>query len=243
MKKNLHELLRKQMELAITDYDMVEAGDRILVGISGGADSFTMLNLLSGKKIYVSQDISIIVVHIDLGFDPHNHAHIQALRDYLQKHSYEYHIERSNIGPLAHSDFNRRNPCFLCTRLRRKRLFEIAAEKKCNKIALGHHKDDLIETLLINIFFGRQISTMKPKQDFFKGEFYIIRPLVYIWEKKIKPYAQEQDFPLFENKCPTSNTSKRQYIKNLLHQLQREHKLVKENIFKAMKHVKPDYLL
>ena len=231
------------MELAINDYKMIEPGDRILVGISGGADSFTLLKLLSGKKIYVSNDISLIAVYLDLGFNEENQSHIKKLKSYFENNNYEYYIAKSNFGPLAHSDFNRLNPCFLCSRLRRKRIFEIAQEQGCNKIAYGHHKDDIVETLLINIFFGREISTMKPNQDFFKGLFHIIRPLAYIWEKTIKKYAARQNFPLFDNQCPTAKTSKRKVIKDLLNNLEQEHKLVKENIFKAMKHVNTDYLL
>jgi len=231
------------MELAINDYQMIQPGDRMLVGISGGADSFTLLTLLSGKKIFIPADISIIAVHLDLGFEQNNEANLQRLEKYFQENDYEYYIEKSSIGPLAHSDVNIHNPCFLCSRLRRKRIFEIAKEKGCNKIAYGHHKDDIVETLLLNIFFGREISTMKPNQEFFNGLLHIIRPLCYIWEKKIKEFAKEQQFPVFENGCPTSATSKRRVIKNMLHELSRENKLIKENIFKAMKHVKVDYLL
>ena len=165
------------------------------------------------------------------------------MQKYFEESNYEYHIEKTDIGTLAHFDFNRRNPCFLCSRLRRKRIFEIAHEKGCNKIAYGHHKDDIVETLLINMFFGREISTMKPNQDFFNGLIHIIRPLAYVWEKKIKEYSTRQNFPLFENNCPTAKTSKRKYVKDLLFDLQKDHRLIKENIFKAMKHVKPDYLL
>jgi len=243
MKKNLHEFLRKNMELAINDYGMIQEGDRILVGISGGADSFTLLRLLSGNKIFVSNEISLLAVHLDLGFDPNYKTIHYQLKKYLEENHYEHLIERSDIGPLAHSDFNRRNPCFLCSRLRRKRIFEIAHEHGCNKIAYAHHKDDIIETLLINIFFGREISTMKPCQDLFKGTFYIIRPLAYLWEDVIKKYAAKQNFPVFDNKCPTSKTSKRQFVKGLLRDLHREDKQIKENIFKSLKHVKTEYLL
>lgn len=242
-RKSLYEFLRKNMELAVSDYQMIQPGDRILVGISGGPDSYTLLKLLSGHKIYIPQDISLVAVHLDLGFDRDNAIHLTRLTEYFKEHNYEYHVEKSDIGPLAHSDYNRLNPCFLCSRLRRKRIFEIAQAMGCNKIAYGHHKDDIIETLLINIFFGREISTMKPKQEFFKGLVCVIRPLAYIWEKRIKEYAKHQNFPLFENKCPTIKTSKRKFVKNLLYELEKEHRLIKENIFKAMKHVKTDYLL
>lgn len=242
MKKNLHEFIRKNMELAVNDYGMIREGDKILIGLSGGADSFALLKVLSGKKIFISNNISLLPVHIDLGFK-NNDTDLNHLKAYLEAQGHEYIIEKSNIGTLAHSDFNRLNPCFLCSRLRRKRIFEIADANHCNKIAYGHHKDDIVETLLINMFYGREISTMKPNQELFGGKFHIIRPLAYVWEQMIKKYAAQQKFPLFDNDCPTSNTSKRKYIKNLLNRLQKDNKHIKENIFKSLKHVKTDYLL
>jgi len=240
--KNLHEFLRKNMEIAINDYKMIQSGDRILVGISGGADSFTLLKLLSSRKIYVTNDIDIVAVYLDLGFQPESKSHLQRLEQYFVEHSIHYKIVETNIGPYAHSEKNRLNPCFLCSRHRRKRLFEIANDNGCCKIALGHHKDDIIETFLINIFFGRETSTMVPNQEFFNGKFHIIRPLAYIEENFIKKYAIENKFPVFENNCPTAKTSKRTYVKNLLIQLEKDYRGIKKNIYRAMKNVKPDYL-
>ncbi|MFH1113722.1 MAG: ATP-binding protein, partial [Pseudomonadota bacterium] len=147
-------------------------------------------------------------------------------------------------GPLAHSDFNRKaSPCFLCSRMRRKRLFELARDYRCNKVALAHNRDDVIETLLLNIFFAREISTMLPSQTYFRGEFNLIRPLAYIEESLLKRFASESCLPVIENPCPTAGKTKREYIKDLLKKLEADHRGLKENIFKAMKHVKPDYLL
>jgi len=242
MKKTLHEFIRKNMELAITDFQMVQPGDRIMVGISGGADSFVLLKILSGRKIFTPNDISLIAVHVDLGFYGDNPPYYHQLQSYFETNGYEYHIETTKIGTYAHSEQNRKNPCFLCSHFRRHRMIQLAEKFNCQKIALGHHKDDVIETLMINILFGRQISTMMPNQELFKGKFHIIRPLVYIWEKKIKQYAQQNDFPTFENPCPSAKTSKRMYIKNLLQNLERDYKGIRENIFKSLRHVKGDYL-
>jgi tRNA 2-thiocytidine biosynthesis protein TtcA len=151
-------------------------------------------------------------------------------------------VEKTDIGPLSHSDYNRKNPCFLCSRLRRKRIFEIAAERGCNKIALAHHKDDIIETLLINLFFGREISTMMPKQPIFQGSLHIIRPFAYIREELIKKYAKEHGMLSIENQCSSSKTSKRMQIKKLLQELEVENKNVRDNIYKALRHVNVDYL-
>jgi len=242
MKKNLYEFIRKNMELAVTDFQMIQPGDRILVGISGGADSFVLLKMLSGRKIFTPKDISLIAVHIDLGFYGDDPPYFDQLKAFFEINGFEYHIETTKIGTYAHSEKNRKKPCFLCSRFRRQRMIELTEKFNCQKIALGHHKDDVIETLMINILFGRQISTMMPNQQLFKGKLHIIRPLVYIWEKKIKQYAQQNDFPLFENPCPSAKTSKRLYIKKLLQDMEREHKGIRENIFKSLRHVKGEYL-
>jgi len=242
MKKSIYEFIRKNMEMAASDFKMIQPGDRIMVGISGGVDSFVLLRMLSGRKIFIPQDISILAVHIDLGFYGENPSYYIKLKNYFESNNYEYHIEKTKIGTYAHSEKNRKKPCFLCSRFRRQRMIELAEKFNCQKIALGHHKDDVIETLMINILFGRQISTMMPNQELFKGKFHIIRPLVYIWEKKIKQFAQQNDFPTFENPCPSAKTSKRLYIKKLLQDMEKEHKGVRENIFKSLRHVKMDYL-
>ena len=119
----------------------------------------------------------------------------------------------------------------------------MADETGCNKIAFAHHKDDIIETLLINIFYAREISTMTPNQSIFGGKLHIIRPLAYIRENLIKKYAIECELPAIENDCPTSKVSRRMYIKKLLNELEEENKNIRENIFKAMSNVKMDYLL
>ncbi|HQG66953.1 MAG TPA: ATP-binding protein, partial [Smithella sp.] len=177
-----------------------------------------------------------------MGFDP-TYEKYDRLEKYFQEHGYRYVMEKTNIGNLAHSDFNKKNPCFLCSRLRRKRIFEIADAEDCNKIAFAHHRDDIIETLLINIFYGREISTMMPNQSIFGGKLHIIRPLVYLREELVKKYSKERQFPVLKNDCPTSQTSKRIYIKKLLRELEKDNKEIRDNIYKAMSHVKPDYLV
>jgi tRNA 2-thiocytidine biosynthesis protein TtcA len=233
--------LKKWMEKAIMDYGMIDAGDRLLVGVSGGADSLALLDLLNSPMIFVPS-FTLQVVHIDPGFDP-TYEGYRILEDYLKAGGYDYVMEKTGIGPLAHSDFNKKNPCFLCSRLRRKRIFEIAAGRGCNKIAFAHHRDDIVETLLLNMFYSREISTMVPNQSIFAGELHIIRPLAYIREAFVKKYAWECRFPAIENRCPTSKTSRRLYIKNLLNELEKENQDIRHNIFRSMHHVKQDYLL
>jgi tRNA 2-thiocytidine biosynthesis protein TtcA len=240
----LHLHLRKRLEQAVVKHRMLSEGDRVLVGVSGGADSLALLKLLTGPLLFIPQPELVLAVYVDLGFAGANGRPALHLKQYFEEEGYRYRIKRTNIGPLAHSDFNRKaSPCFLCSRLRRRELFELAREYRCNKIALAHNKDDVIETFLLNIFFAREISTMLPYQSFFKGDFYLMRPLAYIEESLLKRFAREASLPVVENPCPTARNTKRQYIKDLIKKLELDHRGLKENIFKSMKHVKPDYLL
>ena len=237
----LYHHLKKWLEKAVKDYAMIREGDRVLVGVSGGADSLALLDLLASPMVF-TPSFELLAVHIDLGF-PGSEGDLDQLRGYFEDRGYPFVIDRTDYGPLAHSDFNRKNPCFLCSRLRRKRIFEIAAERGFNRIALAHHRDDIIETLLINMFYGREISTMMPAQSIFGGKLHIIRPLAYLPEEPIKKYARECQFPIVENRCPSSKTSRRGYIKDLLKNLERDNPDIRHNLWTAMSHVKPDYLL
>ncbi|NLN59834.1 MAG: tRNA 2-thiocytidine(32) synthetase TtcA [Deltaproteobacteria bacterium] len=232
--------LKKWLEKAVMEYGMIAEGDRVLVGVSGGKDSMVLLDLLATPMLFVPS-FSLAAVHIDMGFDPAYGCH-DALKTHFEERGCDYTIEKSDIGPLAQSDYNRKNPCFLCSRLRRKRIFEIAAEKGCNKIALAHHRDDIVETLLINLFYGREISTMMPVQSVFGGKMHIIRPLSFLREGVIKKYAAERGLPVFQNLCPSNDDSKRLYVKNLLNGMEKDNRKVRDNILRAMTHVKMDYL-
>lgn len=233
--------LKKWLEKAAMDFGMIEKGDRILVGVSGGADSLALLDLLNTPMLYIPSEYSLVAAHVDLGFEPDSPAY-PILEDHLREGGYTYFMEKTAIGPYAHGELNRKNPCFLCSRLRRKRLFEVAGDYGCNKVALAHHKDDIIETLMINILYGREISTMLPRQDIFQGKMSIIRPFAYIREELVKKYARERGFPVVDNACPTSRNSRRALVKGLLREFEKDNGNIRENIFKALRHVKPDYL-
>ena len=235
-----YKALNRDFGKAVHRYEMLQDGDRIVVGLSGGADSLTMMWMLSERLARIPINYELYAVHIDPGFEG---SFSDALESYCADKGFSLRVEHTDYGVLGHSSSNRENPCFLCSRLRRKRLFEIADELACNKVALGHNKDDIIETLFINICYSGEISTMVPSQPFFDGKFTVIRPLAFADEKRIREFAREQNFPEFVNPCPSADNSKRQEIKAVLKGLYRTNNKIKGNIFRAMSHVKPDYLL
>jgi tRNA 2-thiocytidine biosynthesis protein TtcA len=225
---------------AIHDYDMIANGDRIALGLSGGHDSLTLLWMLKERIRRIPIRYEIVPIYIDPGFEG---GFGDLLKDCCSQWGIELRVEETRHGILAHSSENRENPCFLCSHLRRKRLFEIADELGCRKLALGHNKDDLIETLFLNICYAGEICTMVPSQIFFQGKFTVIRPLAFVDETIIRKFARENRFPVFINPCPTSKTSKRKEIKDMLNRLYQGNNNVKGNIFRALSHVKTDYLL
>ena len=228
------------MGKALHRYQMISNGDRILVGVSGGADSLTLMWMLNERLKRVPINYELFAAYIDPGYEG---SLGESLEWYGNKIGFSIRVEYTDYGPLAHSPVNRENPCFLCSRLRRKRLFEIADELGCNKLALGHNKDDIIETFFLNICYAGEISTMVPSQTFFQEKFTIIRPLAFADEQLIRKFAKDQKFPEFINPCPSANTSKRKEIETFLKQLYRANRKVKGNIFRAMSHVKTEYLL
>lgn len=235
-----YKALNRAVGKAVHRYDMLQDGDRIVVGISGGADSLTMMWMLAERLQRIPIKFKLFPVHIDPGFAG---GFSEALQTYSAEAGFSLRVEHTDYGILGHSAINRENPCFLCARLRRKRLFEIAAELECNKLALGHNKDDVIETLFLNICFAGEIGTMVPSQTMFKGRFTIIRPLAHADEEIIRAFAREQHFPEFVNPCPSASNSKRREIKTMLKQLYRNNPKIKGNIFRSMSRVKTAYLL
>lgn len=225
---------------ALHRYDMIAHGDRIVVGLSGGKDSMTLLWFLFERLARVPIDYELFPVYVDPGFEG---GFGEQLHQYSRDQGYPLRMETTDFGLVAHSPENRENPCFLCSRLRRKRLFEIADELNCNKVALGHHKDDIIETLFMNMCYAGEISTMKPSQSFFEGKFTVIRPLAYADEDSITRFARSMGFPEFVNPCPTAGMSKRQEVKTMLKELYRSNRKIRGNIFRSMSHVRTDYLL
>ncbi len=233
--KTINRLLGK----ALHRYDMISDGDRIAVGLSGGKDSMTLLWFLNERLARIPIKYELFPIYIDPGFKG---SFGKELEKYCRENGYTLKIEYTDHGIVAHSEKNRENPCFLCSRLRRKRLFEIADQLGCKKLALGHNKDDIIETLFLNMFYSGELSTMKPCQPFFNGKFTLIRPLSFVDESMIKAFTKDRSIPVFHTACPSSTSSKRHEIKTMLNQVYRNNRKVKGNIFRAIRHIKPDYL-
>jgi tRNA 2-thiocytidine biosynthesis protein TtcA len=232
--------IRSLMGKAIHRYRLIQEGDRILVGVSGGKDSLSLLHLLHERSRRVPIHYELFPVYVDLGFDS---GRAEILNKFFEEKGLPFHIEFTDIGLRANSPENRENPCFLCSWERRKRLFHLAHRFKCNKIALGHHKDDIIETLLLNIFYSAEISTMLPVQILFKGKITLIRPLALLEEKKIEKFAREMGLPFGPSGCPSSGKTKRKVVKDLIEALSKKDRRLKGNIFRALSNIKMDYTL
>lgn len=235
IQKEVRHLLGK----AIHQYNMIANGERILVGISGGKDSVSLLWLLHERLKRIPITYDIFPVYVDLGFPENNR---QGVRYFLDRFPYEYKIVSTDIGLRAHGPENRENPCFLCSRLRKKLFFNLAKEHGCSKIAFGHHLDDLIETFFLNLFYGAQISTMVPYQEFFGGEMTVIRPLCLVDGEKLEKLCRIEGLPVLKNPCPSSDKGKRQQIREMLQGFYRENRKVRGNIFHALGNVNMDYL-
>lgn len=236
----IYRRLNRTVGKAIHHYDMIADGDRIAVGLSGGMDSLFLMWVLSERLKRIPIHYELTAIYIDPGFDD---GFSDRLAVYCGEKGYALRIEHTDYGIQGHSRKNRENPCFLCSRLRRKRIFELADELQCPKVALGHNKDDIIETLFLNMCYAGELSTMAPRQSFFKGKIVVIRPLAFTDEDLIRRFGREASFPEFTNSCPSARTSKRREIKDLLKQLYRGNDKIKGNIFRAMSRPKLDYLL
>jgi tRNA 2-thiocytidine biosynthesis protein TtcA len=231
--------IRRLTGRAIHQKEMIRDGDHVLVAVSGGKDSLSLLRLLSERLKRVPIEYRITAVHVDPGFGAGSGG---LLEEYFKENGFAYRIVYSDIGPRAHGRENRENPCFLCSRLRRKILFETAGELGCSKVAMGHHKDDLIETFFLNLFYGASLSTMLPVQDFFEGRVTLIRPFYLVEERLIARYAQSINLPEIDLGCPSAGSSKREEIKTMLSSFYRSNKKIKGNIFHALHNVRREYL-
>ncbi len=236
---SLEREVRRLVGTAISHYDLIHNGDRMVVAVSGGKDSLLLLWLLRERLRRIPIRYDLTAVYIDPGFDASAGSRLEA---FFLKEGFDYRIIRTDHGLRAHSPENRENPCFLCARLRRTMLFQLARSLNCRKIALGHNQDDLIETFFINICYGGQVAAMVPKQLFFGGEITVVRPLALVPASKAERLCRRLELPVITNACPSAGTNKRQEMRTLLETLFQKNPKVRGNIFHAMSHVNLEYL-
>jgi tRNA 2-thiocytidine biosynthesis protein TtcA len=226
--------LAKQVTKAIADYKLIEDGDRVMVGLSGGKDSWALIQILDILRQRAPIDFSLIAVTVDSGYDGYRHDLISST---CERQGWEYRIIHTEIGDVMEDILEARaTPCSLCARLRRGVLYRIADEVAATKIALGHHLDDFIETLLLNLFFAGALKAMPARLVSDNGAHTVIRPLVYVEESEARLYTKERELPIIGCCCPACGdlSLQRQRVKRLILDLEQEHAGVKQSMLKAL---------
>ncbi len=239
--KRLQARLRSLAGQAIHDYAMIAGGDRVMVCLSGGKDSYTLLDILLSLQRGAPVEFSLIAVNLDQkqpGFPGH------VLPEYLASLGVAYHIiEQDTYGVVKRVIPQGKTLCGLCSRLRRGALYRFAAEHGITKIALGHHRDDIVETLFLNLFFGGRLKAMAPKLLSEDGRHIVIRPLAYVSEREIARYARGRAFPLIPCRlCGSQPNLQRAAVKRMLRAWELEHPGRTESIFSALRHLEPEHL-
>ncbi len=237
----LQKRLRRQVGQAIENFNMISDGDRVMVCLSGGADSYTMLDILLKLRKSAPVDFELIAVNLDQK-QPDFPQHI--LPDYLEQLGVPFHIlEQDTYSVVTRVIAEGKTMCGLCSRLRRGILYTFARKQGFNKIALGHHRDDLIETLFLNMFHGGKLKAMPPKLQSDDAENIVIRPLAYCSEADIKTYAERMEFPIIPcNLCGSQDHLQRQAVKVMLNEWRRKFPGRVESIFTALQNVVPSHL-
>jgi tRNA 2-thiocytidine biosynthesis protein TtcA len=235
--------IAKKTTKAILDHDLLEDGDRIMVGLSGGKDSWALLQILDVLQRRAPIDFTLVAVTVHSGYADFRH---DTISEACAARGWEYHVELTSIGgvidDLLEPDAT---PCSLCARLRRGVLYRLASVLGANKIALGHHLDDFVETLLLNLFFAGALKAMPARLVSDNGQHVVIRPLAYVTEEEARLYAQESNLPVVGCCCPVCGdfSLQRQRIKRLLIDLEREHPDIRASMMKALGNVMPRHLL
>lgn len=217
---------------AVEDYNMIDDGDKIAVGLSGGKDSITLLMGLKALQRFYDKKFDLIAISVNPGFDFFN-------SDFLKKTCedicVEYVEEQSHIKEIVFDVRKEKNPCSLCANLRRGILNSVAIREGCNKIALGHNEDDVLETFFLNLLYGGSINTFAPKSYMDRSQITLIRPLIYAPEKSIKTFIKKNNIAVMPKCCPMDGISKREDMKNLIFDLQKNIPTVKTNLFGAIR--------
>ncbi len=238
----LEKRLCRQVGQAIADFNMIEAGDRVMVCLSGGKDSYAMLDVLMKLQRRAPVPFELVAVNLDQK-QPGFPAHI--LPEYLRDLGIEHHIETQDTYSIVKAKIPEgKTTCSLCSRLRRGILYSVARRLKCNKIALGHHRDDMLQTFFLNMFFGGKLKGMPPKLTSDNGEFVVIRPLAFVAEQDLIDWAEHRQFPIIPcNLCGSQENLQRQVVGNMLRDWEKKFPGRVETMFTALQNVVPSHLM
>ena len=217
---------------AVDEYEMIQEGDKIAVGISGGKDSLTLLYALVNLQKFYPKQFDLVAITVDLGYEGFDLTGIQRLCEDLQV---KYHIINTKISEMVTSDSLEGSACSLCARLRKGALNDAAKELGCNKVAYGHHMDDVIETMMLALIFEGRFCSFWPVTHLDKSDLTVIRPMIYVPETDVKGFENKMNLPVSKNPCPIDGSTKREYIKTLIKQLNTENPGVKKRLFHAIK--------
>ncbi|MFZ9103089.1 MAG: tRNA 2-thiocytidine(32) synthetase TtcA [Burkholderiaceae bacterium] len=238
----LSKRLHRQVGEAIADFNMIEAGDRVMVCLSGGKDSYGLLDLLLSLQSRAPVAFELVAVNLDQG---HPGFPKDTLPNYLRGLGVDFHIEEQDTYSIVKRVIPEgQTMCSLCSRLRRGTLYRVASELKATKIALGHHRDDILQTFFLNLFFGGALKSMPPKLVSDDGRHTVIRPLAYVEEEDLQAWAVHKAFPIIPcDLCGSQENLQRQQVKAMLKSWERQHPGRIESMFKALTNVKPSHLL
>ena len=232
------EKISRKVGKMLNEHQLIEAGDRVLVGLSGGKDSLILLETLADRLRHLPFDFQLFAVHVsarNMGYEMDT-GYLQEFCHNLKVPLYLEEIEVDlTVDP-------KKAPCFVCSWNRRKRIFELSKELDCNKIAFGHHKDDAVQTVLMNMIFHGSISSLPQKLSMFDGRIRLIRPLLFIPEKELTYYATLRSFKKQEKSCPYDDTTRRESIKEIIRQMDRLNRNARRNIFQSMDNIYEEYL-
>lgn len=216
---------------AVDDYQMIDDGDRIAVGVSGGKDSLVLLYALKELRRFYPKKFDIEAISVDLGFGNIDFEQIRSFTDSL---GVEYSIAKTDIAEVVFNQRNEKSPCSLCAKMRKGALNTMAKEHGCNKTAFGHHKDDIVNTMLLSLLFEGRFYSFKPVTYLDRMDLTLIRPLMYVEEADIIGFVNKYNLQILKNPCPVDGETKRQYAKELANQLNRDHPGAKERMFRAV---------
>ena len=216
---------------AVDDYALIDSGDKIAVGISGGKDSLTLLYALHGLKRFYPNEFELSAITVDLGFENFDLSPVRSLCSEL---SVPFTVVPTDIGKILFETRKESNPCALCAKMRKGALNETAKQLGCNKIAYAHHRDDLIETMLLSLIYEGRFYAFSPKTFLDRTELTVIRPMIYVSEADVIGFKNRFSLPVCKNPCPVDGKTKREYVKQLPKQLNLQAPGVKERLFHAI---------